>query len=62
MIVYQTIAILFYSRMNINILWITYNYLDYVDLCKIIQHMLLIFMDFFFIKFSSFLIIIQDIK
>lgn len=48
MIVYQTIAILFYSRMNINKLWITYNYLDYVDLCKIIQHMLLIFMDFFF--------------
>lgn len=50
MIIYQTIAILLYLyRMNINILWITYNYVDYVDLCKIIQlHMLLIFMDIFF--------------
>lgn len=61
MIVYQTIAILFYSRMNINKLWITYNYLDYVDLCKIIQHMLLIFMDFFFLLNSPHFLLLYRI-
>lgn len=35
--------------MNINILWITFNYVDYVHLCKIIQlFMLLIFIWIFF--------------